>query len=70
MGRCATVWARCRGCGCFAIPGNYYEPPPVICYVDRGQGAAIRRAKTRLPGGRDNPVAVIRIPGNAWSVPA
>jgi hypothetical protein len=44
------------------IPGNYYNPPPVICYVDRGQGAAIRRAKTRLPGGRDNPVAVIRIP--------
>ena len=44
------------------IPGNYYDPPPVICYVDRGQGAAIRRARTRLPGGRDNPVAVIRIP--------
>lgn len=44
------------------LPGNYYDPPPVICYVDRGQGAAIRRARTRLPGGRDNPVAVIRIP--------
>ena len=53
------------------IPGNYYDAPPVICYVDRGQGAAIRRAKTRLPGGRDNPVAVIRIPSaNAWWVPA
>jgi hypothetical protein len=43
------------------LPG-YYEPPPVICYIDRGTGAAIRRARTRLPGGGDNPVAVIRIP--------
>jgi len=34
----------------------------VICYLDRGHGAAIRRAQTRLPGGGDNPVAVIRIP--------
>jgi hypothetical protein len=44
-----------------ALPG-YYESPAVICYVDRGHGAAIRRARTRLPGGGDNPVAVIRIP--------
>ncbi|CAM2156239.1 conserved protein of unknown function [Pararobbsia alpina] len=36
--------------------------PPVICYVDRGHGGAIRRARTRLPGGGVNPVAVIRIP--------
>lgn len=45
-----------------AIPGHYYEVPPVICYLDRGIGAAIRRARTRLPGGGENPVAVIRIP--------
>ena len=45
-----------------ALPGDYYEPPPVVCYVDRGHGAAIRRARTRLPGGGENPVAVIRVP--------
>jgi hypothetical protein len=44
-----------------ALPG-YYEAPPVICYLDRGVGAAIRRARTRLPGGGENPVAIIRIP--------
>jgi hypothetical protein len=44
-----------------AMPG-YYEPPPVICYLDRGMGAAIRRARTRLPGGGENPVAIIRVP--------
>lgn len=44
-----------------ALPG-YYETPPVICYLDRGHGAAIRRARTRLPGGGENPVAVIRVP--------
>lgn len=44
-----------------ALPG-YYEAPPVICYLDRGVGAAIRRARTRLPGGGDNPVAIIRVP--------
>ncbi|MCI5222603.1 MAG: hypothetical protein D3924_08025 [Candidatus Electrothrix sp. AR4] len=43
------------------LPG-YYSNPPVVCYLDRGFGAAIRRAKTRLPGGAKNPVAVIRIP--------
>ncbi len=43
------------------LPG-YYEAPPVICYLDRGPGAAIRRARTRLPGGGDNPVAIIRVP--------
>lgn len=45
-----------------AIPGHYYEIPPIICYLDRGIGAAIRRVRTRLPGGGENPVAVIRIP--------
>ena len=45
-----------------ALPGRYYEVPPIICYLDRGIGAAIRRARTRLPGGGANPVAIIRIP--------
>lgn len=45
-----------------ALQGGYYAPPPVICYLDRGPGAAIRRARTRLPGGGENPVAVIRVP--------
>ena len=44
------------------LPGAYYEIPPVICYLDRGVGAAIRRARTRLPGGGANPVAIIRVP--------
>ncbi|HZY55413.1 MAG TPA: hypothetical protein VFE73_19305 [Reyranella sp.] len=44
------------------LPGGYYEVPPVICYLDRGVGAAIRRARTRLPGGGSNPVGIIRIP--------
>ena len=43
------------------LPG-YYEAPPVICYLDRDIGAAIRRARTRLPGGGQNPVAIIRVP--------
>jgi hypothetical protein len=45
-----------------ALPGNYFSPPPIICYLDRNHGAAIRRAYTRLPGGGSNPVAVISIP--------
>ncbi|MEF8731709.1 MAG: hypothetical protein V5B40_07310 [Candidatus Accumulibacter meliphilus] len=45
-----------------ALPGHYYPVPPIICYLDRGAGAAIRRARTRLPGGGENPVAVIRVP--------
>jgi hypothetical protein len=44
-----------------ALP-EYYVAPPVVCYLDRGVGAAIRRARTRLPGGGDNPVAIIRVP--------
>lgn len=43
-----------------AVPG--FAPPPLMCYLARGPGAAIRRARTRLPGGRDNPVALIRVP--------
>jgi hypothetical protein len=45
-----------------ALPRGYYTPPPVVCYLDRGVGAAIRRARTRLPGGGENPVAIIRVP--------
>jgi hypothetical protein len=44
------------------IEGQYYQAPPLICYLDRGHGAAIRRARTRLPGGKFNPVAIIRVP--------
>lgn len=44
------------------LPGGYYAAPDVVCYLDRGVGAAIRRARTRLPGGGENPVAVIRVP--------
>jgi hypothetical protein len=45
-----------------SLDGDYYEPPGLVCYLDRGQGAAIRRARTRLPGGGANPVAIIRVP--------
>lgn len=44
-----------------ALPG-YFDAPPLACYLDRGHGAAIRRARTRLPGGGENPIAVIRVP--------
>jgi hypothetical protein len=44
-----------------ALPA-YYESPPVICYLDRDVGAAIRRARTRMPGGGENPVAIVRVP--------
>jgi hypothetical protein len=45
-----------------ALPGDFYRTPGLICYLDRGHGAAIRRARTRLPGGGANPVAIIRVP--------
>jgi hypothetical protein len=44
-----------------ALPG-YYRSPPLVCYLDRGIGAAIRRARTRLPGGVPSPVAIVRVP--------
>jgi hypothetical protein len=44
------------------LDGGYFDAPPVICYLDRGQGAAIRRARTRLPGGGESPVAIVRVP--------
>jgi hypothetical protein len=45
-----------------SLTGGYFESPPVICYLVRGHGAAIRRARTRLPGGGENPVAIVRVP--------
>ncbi len=39
-----------------------YDMPPIVCYLDRGFGAAIRRARTRLPGGGETPVAIVRVP--------
>jgi hypothetical protein len=44
------------------LPDRYYEAPPIICYLHRGLGGAIRRARTRLPGGGESPAAIIRIP--------
>jgi hypothetical protein len=44
------------------LDGDYYDDVPMICYLDRGPGAAIRRARTRIPGGKPNPVAMIRVP--------
>jgi len=44
------------------LPGRYFAAPPVITYLDRSHGAAIRRARTRLPGGGTTPVAILRLP--------
>lgn len=44
------------------LPERYFAAPPMMTYLDRGHGAAIRRARTRLPGGGRNPVALVRIP--------
>jgi hypothetical protein len=44
------------------LPGLDYETPPLMCCLDRGPGASIRRARTRLPGGDLSPVAVIHVP--------
>jgi hypothetical protein len=44
------------------LPTYLTDPPPVICHLDRGAGAAIRRVRTRLPGGGLTPVALIRVP--------
>ncbi len=41
---------------------NHFDIPPLMVFLERGHGAAIRRARTRLPGGDENPVAVIQIP--------
>jgi hypothetical protein len=39
-----------------------FVPPPIVCYLDRGVGGAVRRAFTRLPGGERNAIALIRLP--------
>src|SRR6266700_54294 len=39
-----------------------FRPPPVICFLERGHGAAIRKARTRLPGGDPSPVGTIQVP--------
>ncbi|PWU11965.1 MAG: hypothetical protein C5B51_01740 [Terriglobia bacterium] len=44
------------------LPAAGVLAPPVMCYLDPGPGAAIRRARTRLPAGSENPVAIIRVP--------
>jgi hypothetical protein len=44
-----------------AMP-DYFDAPPVLCYLVRGFGAAIRRARTRMPGGGLTPVAIVRVP--------
>lgn len=41
---------------------GYFDSPSMMVFLERGHGAAIRRARTRLPGGDLNPVAVIQIP--------
>jgi len=38
------------------------ERPPLACYLDRGRGAAIRRARTRFADGELNPLAMVRLP--------
>lgn len=45
-----------------SLPDQPYASPPVLTWLDRGRGGAIRRARTRLPTGRENPVALIRLP--------
>lgn len=45
-----------------AVCKDYFDVPALMVFLQRGHGAAIRRARTRLPGGDENPVAVIQIP--------
>jgi hypothetical protein len=45
-----------------SLPGGYVPQVQVVCYLARGPGAAVRRARTRLPGGGQNPVAIVRVP--------
>jgi hypothetical protein len=44
------------------LRGHFYQAPPIICYLDRGLGGAIRRSRTRMPAGGLNPVAIIKVP--------
>jgi hypothetical protein len=45
-----------------SLSGGYVPRVQVVCYLARGPGAAVRRARTRLPGGGQNPVAIVRVP--------
>jgi hypothetical protein len=38
------------------------DRPPLACYLDRGRGAAIRRARTRFADGELNSLAMVRLP--------
>jgi hypothetical protein len=56
-----------RGLDVLARDGLRVEPqlfrrPPLVCYLDRGAGGAVRRAFTKLPGGQLNAVALVRLP--------
>ncbi len=44
------------------LPGYDLDAPPAVVYLSRGSGAAIRRARTPLPGGARNPAAIIKVP--------
>jgi hypothetical protein len=44
------------------IGESFFDSPALMVFLERGHGAAIRRARTRLPGGDMNPVGVIQIP--------
>ena len=46
------------------LAGGYFDAPPIVCLLHRGLGGAIRRARTRLPGGGANPASLIRIRGS------
>lgn len=43
-------------------PDCLFEPPALVCYLDRGLGGAVRRVLTPLPDGGRNAVALVRIP--------
>lgn len=45
-----------------SMPEAPYQLPQVVCYLARGPGAAVRRARTLLPGGAENPLAIVRVP--------
>lgn len=52
-----------------ALPGLYYDLPPVICYLDRGPGASIRRAHPpsgRLPQPGGHHPRASRADGGQW----
>ncbi len=53
----------CLAADALSLPAQrMLRAPPILCYLDRGVGAAVRRFLTPLPGGGRNPVAVVRVP--------